>query len=1281
MQNIKRLPRNVHGSLRSGVVMFDLPRVVEELVNNSLDANPTKVSVFVNVRTCYIKIEDDGCGITRDELVILGEKYATSKSGLVDDGRSSTHGLGFRGEALLSLSNISIVEVRTKARGKPNAYCKIIKAFGSKCLFLGIDDQREGVGTTVIVRDLFYNQPVRRRYMQSSSKKVLYCVKKVVLRAALVHSQVSFKLVDIDSEEELICTTPSSSPLPYVSNMFSNEVSDSLHEIVFSDDMLMLSGYISGPGDVCPTKALQYLYVNLRFISKGPIHNMLNNLASSVLCSLALHAVDPEIQGGKRHKIQANPAFILNLHCPTSLYDLHFEPSKTIIEFKDWDSVLTFFERAVRQSWQQHLATSLQGSSQKIGALRKSEAQKEETSTRDLVKSSSITKRSSNNQLHRNSLNIPMATPLDLASEDTDAAQDQGKSKRDLHGFLMNLEPCQTDTDYFGEYNSLYCSANNTVHLLGSSPDNMSCLDIDHYDNADDYYFGEYNSLRCSANDAGHLLESSPDNMSCLDIDHYENAGDYFLPQNHVILDPVPQFGKKNNILGSKWKNKCPERVGNLSREAVKTANARDFLGVMINDHEVEFSSPFLKKLSKSGANSCSLIKNDHCDSAYYSRHSGYDVRIGQSGSDFFLHDNIDCMDADCSTENLDTRDTYTQELIDASIHSIGVIRKCQTTKHLDVSSIDLVDPCSLDQGCSSKDKRLDSCLQDWEASSRCGSPYPCAWHARSLRTIFDPANRSISEEKLMSVEGDGTWPLGITEVKDEYLSPTQRWSTWEPPSMICPANNLDDNCSLHPISNTDISYPSDEVAFENVCSSSKINDQISLFPSDILDISVTEKIFNPELHAIEKDNVVVGSLCNEKEFQSQQLPLIYKERSRSQSAPPFYKGKSKFSVLCGCRTSVVAKNSSSAISKDLSEAVCLLDNMLQPNACQPCSQPVPSEDFQPYMIEPSNEKPSTFDKRHYGQADAIDDVPEYSASGLAKWRLGIPQTKDEDILHKPVEQTNDILDISSGLLHISGDSLVPELINKDCLHNARVLYQLDKKFIPVMANGRLMIIDQHAADERIRVEELRRQVLSGEGRRVTYLESEQELVLPEMGFQLLQKYSEKIQNWGWIFNIHSASQNLFNKNLNLLKRHSSGVILVAVPCILGINLNDKDLLEFIQQLVETDGSSTLPPSVLRILNFKACRGAIMFGDSLLPSECSLIVEELKATSLCFQCAHGRPTTVPLLNMASLHEQLAKLKVDKGGSSETWHGLRVHRRPSIRRAQLLLDSAKRFHNG
>lgn len=113
------------------------------------------------------------------------------------------------------------------------------------------------------------------------------------------------------------------------------------------------------------------------------------------------------------------------------------------------------------------------------------------------------------------------------------------------------------------------------------------------------------------------------------------------------------------------------------------------------------------------------------------------------------------------------------------------------------------------------------------------------------------------------------------------------------------------------------------------------------------------------------------------------------------------------------------------------------------------------------------------------------------------------------------------------------------------------------------------------------------------------------------------------------------------------------------------------DLLEFLQQLADTDGSSTIPQAVLRVLNFKACRGAIMFGDKLLPSECSLIVEELKQTSLCFQCAHGRPTTVPLVDMNALHKQIAKLEMLSRGSVQPWHGLHRHKLSLERAAQRL----------
>ncbi|MQM04942.1 hypothetical protein Taro_037745 [Colocasia esculenta] len=203
---------------------------------------------------------------------------------------------------------------------------------------------------------------------------------------------------------------------------------------------------------------------------------------------------------------------------------------------------------------------------------------------------------------------------------------------------------------------------------------------------------------------------------------------------------------------------------------------------------------------------------------------------------------------------------------------------------------------------------------------------------------------------------------------------------------------------------------------------------------------------------------------------------------------------------------------------------------------------------------------------------------------------------------------------------------------------------------------------------------------MSGEGRSIHYLDLEQELLLPEIGLQLLQNYGEQIKRWGWICSSHVQCSGPFTKNLNLLKKQSCRIDLLAVPCILGINLTDKDLLEYLEQLADTDGTSTLPPSVIHVLNFKACRGAIMFGDALLPSECSLIVEELKKTSLCFQCAHGRPTTAPLVNTVELHKHLAKLETSAESRSEAWHGLQRHI-PSLERARERLSSAKRFHNG
>lgn len=131
--------------------------------------------------------------------------------------------------------------------------------------------------------------------------------------------------------------------------------------------------------------------------------------------------------------------------------------------------------------------------------------------------------------------------------------------------------------------------------------------------------------------------------------------------------------------------------------------------------------------------------------------------------------------------------------------------------------------------------------------------------------------------------------------------------------------------------------------------------------------------------------------------------------------------------------------------------------------------------------------------------------------------------------------------------------------------------------------------------------------------------------------------------------------------------------------------MNVKYLSEYLHQLASTDGTSTPPPAVLRVLASKACRGAIMFGDYLLRSECQQLVEGLKKTALSFQCAHGRPTLVPIVNLEALHMRLGKQHCRKRladnadmagtGCRKAWHGLQWYR-PTLKRAMERLKQAE-----
>eukprot|EP00850_Spirogloea_muscicola_P009763 SM000055S18297 [mRNA] locus=s55:696196:703035:+ [translate_table: standard] len=210
-----------------------------------------------------------------------------------------------------------------------------------------------------------------------------------------------------------------------------------------------------------------------------------------------------------------------------------------------------------------------------------------------------------------------------------------------------------------------------------------------------------------------------------------------------------------------------------------------------------------------------------------------------------------------------------------------------------------------------------------------------------------------------------------------------------------------------------------------------------------------------------------------------------------------------------------------------------------------------------------------------------------------------------------------EVLTLEGPLLKGSSEGLVPKAVSKDAFQRSRVLQQVGEKFIAAATGKVLLLIDQHAADERVQLEEMRKQHVS---------------VTEE---QMLDSYRERVEHWGWQYTGTEASQ-----RKNRMSPAGCQVNLTAAPSVLGVTFLAADLLEYLNQLAETQGSSTPPVPILRLLSSKACRGAIMFGDKLTRGECHLLNDHLKQTQLLFQCAHGRPTMVPLVDLSALRMAL-----------------------------------------
>jgi DNA mismatch repair protein MutL len=324
MNKIKVLSDNLANQIAAGEVVERPASVVKELVENSIDAGATKVRVDIELGgRRLIKITDNGEGMTRDDAILAFERHATSKISAPEDlGSIST--LGFRGEALASIASVARVELTTKTESDGAATCVSIE--GGR--LLDVKDAARDTGTTICVRDLFFNTPARRKFMRSEATEN-YHLTTIVTHYALAHPEISFTLVN--NGREIIRVAPARDTRERAFQIFGRELVDSLlHVDGGREYVATVSGFVSAPRERRTNRDSQYFFVNRRFVRDKTIASGLAEGFRSVLP----HGV--------------YPVAFLFIEMPLDELDVNVHPAKTEVRFRRSEAVKDAIAEAVR---------------------------------------------------------------------------------------------------------------------------------------------------------------------------------------------------------------------------------------------------------------------------------------------------------------------------------------------------------------------------------------------------------------------------------------------------------------------------------------------------------------------------------------------------------------------------------------------------------------------------------------------------------------------------------------------------------------------------------------------------------------------------------------------------------------------------------------------------------------------------------------------------------------------------------------------------------------------
>lgn len=326
MNKIRVLPDSLANQIAAGEVVERPASVVKELVENSIDAGATRLQIDIELGgRRLMRVVDDGEGMNRDDAILAFERHATSKIRTAEDlARIGT--LGFRGEALASIASVAKVDLITKT--EPDSVATRVVIEGGR--LIDVKDAARDTGTTISIRDLFYNTPARRKFMRSEATEN-YHLASIVTHYALAHPEIAFTMTN--NGREVLRVSPAKDLRERAFQIFGANLLESLLPVDGGREYVArVTGFVSAPRERRTTKDSQYFFVNRRFVRDKTITGGLLEGYRSVLP----HGV--------------YPVAFLFIDIPVEEIDVNVHPAKTEIRFRRGEAVKDAVAEAVRST-------------------------------------------------------------------------------------------------------------------------------------------------------------------------------------------------------------------------------------------------------------------------------------------------------------------------------------------------------------------------------------------------------------------------------------------------------------------------------------------------------------------------------------------------------------------------------------------------------------------------------------------------------------------------------------------------------------------------------------------------------------------------------------------------------------------------------------------------------------------------------------------------------------------------------------------------------------------